>query len=199
MLWVTGFEAFGELPQNPTAMLIEALAESPPVADLQVRLLPVSYTEAEPMLEEILATRPKLWIGLGVNAGAGCFELERIGLNLDDALRPDQNMQVRLETPVRPGRPGAQTSTLPLSRLAKCLCESGVPAVISNTASTYLCNHSLFYMLDRSQELDLELRAGFIHLPLFPDQAARQRPPTPSMAMELQLHGLHLLLENCLK
>ncbi len=197
-IWVTGFEAFGALQRNPTAMLIEALAESPPVVGLRVMLLPVCYTTAEPLLEEILATRPRLWIGLGAHPGAGCFELERIGLNLDDTARPDQRMEVRRESPIRPGRPDAHCATLPLAELRDALLGAGVPAIISNTASSYLCNHSLFYMLDRSAELGLANRCGFFHLPLFPDQATRKTPPTPSMSIEVQLRGLAVALSYCL-
>ncbi|MBQ5487287.1 MAG: hypothetical protein IIT70_00325 [Clostridia bacterium] len=80
--------------------------------------------------------------------------------------------------------PAAYFSTLPIVRIADAIRAEGVPAVISNTAGTFVCNQLMYGVLHYIEEEALPIRAGFIHIPFAPEQAARQSAPMPSMSIE---------------
>ena len=80
---------------------------------------------------------------------------------------------------------------------------AGVPAAVSNTAGTFVCNHIFYALMHRlaAQAGNAtgagSVRGGFIHVPTLPELAALH-PGMPSMALATQVQGLQIAIETAL-
>jgi pyroglutamyl-peptidase len=196
---LTGYEPFDRWTVNPSEEVVKAIAADPP-ADcwLTARVLPVVFGEAGPRLTAAIdAAGPDVILSLGSGV-MPTLRVERVGLNLNDIPgRRDNQGQSPEEEPIDPAGPAAYFATIPVRRLTKHLCENGVPAVESNTAGTYLCNHALYVASHHCAKTGRGVGIGFIHLPLLPEQAAAEpgREKPASMALEIQVKGIRLALD----
>ena len=190
---ITGFEPFGGETVNPALEAIRLL-EGKTVEGIKIvtRAVPVVKEKSiAAMVAAIRETDPVLVIAVGQAAGRTDVSLERVAINMDDFRIPDNEGNQPVDEPVAPGRPAAYWSTLPIKAMLQAINQGGIPAGISNTAGTYVCNH-VFYGLMNYLELEGKgRRGGFIHIPLLPEQAARNAGQ-PSMALETIVKGLEL-------
>jgi pyroglutamyl-peptidase len=90
------------------------------------------------------------------------------------------------------GAPAAYFATLPIKAAVRALREARLPAAVSNSAGTFLCNH-VFYGLMHEAAARGAFRGGFLHVPFLPSQAA-QVPGAPSMALEQIVEGIEIIL-----
>lgn len=191
---VTGFEPFGNDPVNPS---LEAIRRLPPrlgEIDLTIRALPTAFGRAIEALEDAIATtHPDLVLCLGLAGGRAALSLERVAINLDDARIADNDERQPLDTPVIAGGPAAYFTTLPITAAAAALREAGLPAIVSNTAGTFVCNHVFYGLMHLAATRRPGMRGGFLHLPYLPQQAARQ-DGAPSMALDDIVRGVEIVL-----
>ena len=195
---LTAFEPFGGDPVNPSLLIARAL-DGQTVAGAQVVAveLPCVFHRALAALDEALQrTRPVLAVALGLAAGREGLSIERVAINVDDARIPDNAGAQPVDEPIAAGGPAAWFSTLPIKAIAAALRAAGLPASISQTAGTFVCNH-VFYGLQQ-RLAGTGVPSGFIHVPLLPEQAA-QHPGQPVLALEEQVRGVRLALELALK
>ena len=193
---VTAFEPFGGETINPTMRILERL-EPPPGIDLARLVLPVVFGESLRLLERALETfQPDIVLGLGQAGGRALVSLERVALNLNDARIPDNLGQQPIDTPVIKGAPAAYFSTLPLKRTLKALLDAGIPAHVSQSAGTFVCNHVMYGLLHTLASSYPQTRGGFVHVPFLPEQAARRSTssPAPSLGLELLVQAVELCL-----
>lgn len=194
---LTGFDSFGGNSINPSWELARALdGQVMGDATVAARLIPCVFGAALTSLRLALAqTRPVLVLALGQAGGRSELSLERVAINLDDARIPDNAGAQPIDEPVLAGGPAAYFTSLPIKAMVAGLRAAGIPASVSQTAGTFVCNH-LFYGLQH-QLHGSGVRSGFMHLPLLPEQAA-QVPGQASMALPLMLAGVRLALELAL-
>lgn len=171
---ITGFEAYGGYSLNPSAMLVLAL-DGARVGGVGVvgRTLPVAYAglaeRIEAALEEV---RPDLVIALGLCPGEPTIRLERFGVNLADFEIAD-NAGARLaDAAIARDGATARAATLPLRAIEQALIAAGIPARLSSSAGTYLCNAALYTLLGAVDRRGWRIPCGFIHLPYLPEQVA---------------------------
>ena len=115
------------------------------------------------------------------------IRLERVGLNMADFEIADNDGVVALGDSVKSNGQDAHFATLPLKAIEAALLAEGIPARISSTAGTYLCNACLFTLMDRLQSMSRAIAAGFIHVPYVPEQVAQILMQTRKTA-ELEIH-----------
>ena len=195
---VTGFEPFDGDPVNPA---LEALRLLPPqLGALRVvtRAVPTSFARANAALEDaIAATAPDIVLGVGLAGGRAALSLERVALNIADARIPDNDGRQPIDAPVVPGGPPAYFASLPIKAAVAALRAAGLPAEVSNTAGTFVCN-SLFYgLMHFAATCRPGLRGGFLHVPYLPAQAARHAEDpggAPSMALADIVRGIEIVL-----
>jgi pyroglutamyl-peptidase len=182
-LLVTGFEPFGGEPVNPSMEAVLGLtAAPPPGCVLHTAILPVSHRRTPPALRAALARhRPDVVIATGQAGGRADISVERIGINLVDFATPDNDGARPEDMAVIAGGPAAYFATLPVTALAAALRQAGLPASVSNSAGTHLCNHTLYLLCHLAATEYPGMRCGFLHLPFLPEQVARH-PGQPSMA-----------------
>jgi pyroglutamyl-peptidase len=191
---VTGFEPFGGESVNPA---LEAVLRLPPRLDaleIATASLPSVFGRALAALEDALvATRPDIVLCVGQAGGRTELSLERVAINVDDARIPDNDGQQPLGRPVVAGGPAAYFASLPIKAAVRALREAGLPAAVSNTAGTFVCNHVFYGLMHLAASRHLPLRGGFLHVPYLPSQAAQQGG-APSMALDDIVRGIEVVL-----
>ena len=191
---ITGFEPFGGEPVNPSWQVAQAL-DGAAIAGARVVAvqLPCVFGQALSALDMALQrVRPDLVLCLGQAGGRCDFSLERVAINVDDA-RIDDNAGARpIDEPVVPGGPAGLFATLPIKAMVAALRAQGLPASVSQSAGTFVCNH-VFYGLMHRLQAQPGMRGGFMHLPLLPEQAARA-PGQPSLPLVVLVEGVRVAL-----
>lgn len=181
---VTAFEPFGGERVNPA---LEALQRLPDELDgIQIFKLqvPTVFGEAIRVAAQRLDDlRPDVCLCVGQAGGRAEISVERVAINVDDARIPDNAGAQPVDVPVAPDGPAAYFSTLPIKAIAEGIRAAGIPAVVSNTAGTFVCNHLMYGVLHTIHRQGLATRAGFIHIPFLPEQAAGKSAGTPSMSL----------------
>ncbi len=187
---LTGYEPWSHASENPTLALLDKARERN-FADIELITLrvPVESERLGPLVDEALeAHKPDIWISLGLFPGSSVIAVERTAANVKDFPVPD-NVEVQpVDEPVYPDGPFAYQSTLPIKAMVAAMNERAIPAKVSNTASTYLCNQIMYTALHLVQEKRLETRAGFVHVPCTPGYVAQASYPEhewPSMSLDL--------------
>lgn len=195
---LTGFEPFGGETTNPSWLVAQALhGELITGARVVAVQLPCVFGEALAVLQQALAEhRPQLVLALGQAAGRCELTPERVAINVDDARIADNAGAQPVDAPIVPGGPAAYFSSLPIKAMVAALREAGVPASVSQTAGTFVCNH-VFYGLMHQLRSRRGVRGGFMHLPLLPEQAVRLGGQ-PSLGLATQVAGVRLALATAL-
>ena len=173
---VTGFEPFGGQAVNPSAELVTALmAAPPPGIALAAEILPCTFAAMPPPLEAALERhRPEAVLGFGLAGGRSVVSIERVGINVIDARIADNEGAQPLDVPVVEGGPAAYFATIPIKAAYARLTAAGLPAEISQTAGTFVCNAMLYSCLHLAAPSGI--RAGFVHVPYLPDMAPEGMP-----------------------
>ena len=191
---VTGFEPFGGDRINPS---LEALARLPRRLgglDVVTAALPVAYRGALLSLrEQIAGCVPDIVLCTGLAGGRSELSLERVAINVDDGRIPDNEGEQPIDRPVVAGGPAAYFATLPIKAATAALRDAGLPAAVSNSAGTFLCNHVFYGLMHEAALGGHRFRAGFLHVPYLPSQAART-PGTPSLGLEHIVEGIEIIL-----
>jgi pyroglutamyl-peptidase len=193
---VTGFEPFGPHAANPSEQLARAV-DGRAVGGCAVHgaVLPVEHVRARAAVAALLhELRPDVVIHLGLAGGRARIALERVGVNVMEYSIPDNAGFRAVGEPCVPGGPAAYVSTLPLAAMLAALLAGAVPAYVSNTAGTYLCNHTLYSTLHAVRDLASPPRVGFVHLPLLPAMVAAAGTDEPSMDLPVMLRALQIIL-----
>jgi pyroglutamyl-peptidase len=191
---VTGFEPFGGDGVNPSLEALRRLPQRLGLLDIATWTLPVVYGAALRILHEAVAsTAPDIVLGVGLAGGRAELSLERVAINVDDARIPDNDGNQPIDCPVIAGAPAAYFATLPIKASVAALREAGLPAAVSNSAGTFVCNHVFYGLMHEAATGNNQFRGGFLHVPYLPSQAARL-PGVPSMALEQIVEGIEIIL-----
>jgi pyroglutamyl-peptidase len=196
-LLLTAFEPFAGERINPS---LEAARQMSRVefsgALIHTAELPVDRQQAvTTALELIHADRPDIIIMLGEAGGRFRVNPERIAINVDDFRIPDNAGNQPRDEPIVEGGPAAYFSTLPLRAMVDQMISAGIPAAISNTAGTYLCNRLFYSVMHAISTEGLPAIAGFMHLPYLHEQAMNKNPDVPSLSRESIVEAVRLAIE----
>jgi pyroglutamyl-peptidase len=191
---VTGFEPFGGDTVNPALEAIGMLRSSLGPLKIETRPMPTVFGAAIEALDAAIdETQPDIVLAVGQAGGRTELCLERVAINVDDARIPDNAGRQPIDRPIVPGGPAAYFSTLPIKAAVQALRQAGLPAAVSNTAGTFVCNHIFYGLMHAAARRGDRLRGGFLHIPYLPQQAARQRGAA-SMALEHIVQGIEIIL-----
>jgi len=183
---LTGFEPFGGESVNPSWQAVSRFAARPPTPGLDVRtaLLPCVYGASATALRAAVAEhRPDVVVGFGQAGGRFGVTPELIAVNLDDAPVPDNAGGSPVDAPIAADGPLAYRTGLPVKAIVAALHEAGIPASVSHTAGTYICNHVFYAAMHLVATEAPGLRAGFVHVPFATGQVV-DKPTQPSLALE---------------
>jgi pyroglutamyl-peptidase len=210
---ITGFEPYGGRSVNPAAEIVRAL-NGTALGDLQISAicLPVDFAaSAQQLIAHIERVTPDITLCLGLWPGEPMIRFERIALNCADFEIPDQAGNFPCNEALDAGGADGLCTTLPVHDCVAELCRLGIPARLSGTAGTYLCNATMYRVLRYAQQHRPDMLAGFMHLPYLPSQVAalleelraarqlelHQRADLASMDLQTMLSAVRATLTVC--
>lgn len=148
------------------------------------------------MIENSIATYdPDVILSIGQAGGRPDITVERIGINIDDFRIPDNEGTQVTDEPIVPDGPAAYFVTLPVKDMVQNIKDRGIPASVSNTAGTFVCNHVIYGVCHMIATKYPGKRSGFIHIPYLPQQVI-DKPQMPSMSIENLVTGLSAAIEK---
>ncbi|MDG0822929.1 MAG: pyroglutamyl-peptidase I [Staphylococcus equorum] len=192
---VTGFDPFGGETINPALEAVKLLPDEIEGHKIDKLEIPTVFHKSKEVVVEQLKQK-EYDIVLAIGQAGGRFELtpERVGINIDDARIPDNEGNQPIDEAIQTTGASAYFSNLPVKRMTEAIKSQGVPARLSNTAGTFVCNHIL-YQLGYLQATQFpNIKFGFIHVPFIPEQVT-DKPEKPSMSIQTIAKGLKAALE----
>lgn len=180
---LAAFDPFGGEKINPALEAVKQVAEV--IEGYSVRKLEIPtvfHKSIEVLREQINEEHPEIILVIGQAGGRSEISIERVGINIDDARIPDNQGNQPIDEKINPTGPAAYFSNLPIKAMAEEIRREGIPAGVSNTAGTFVCNHILYGLMHHIHENNTGSRGGFIHVPFIPSQVTDKKGQ-PSMAL----------------
>lgn len=195
---VTGFDSFGGESINPSWEAVKLLPGEISGATIIKIKLPTEFAAGErELLSALESSSPSIVLCTGQAAGRASVSIERLAINLRDASIADNAGFRPVDEEVLPGGEAAYFTTLPVKAMLAALKEAGIPGELSLSAGSFVCNDILYTLLRSTS--GTEISAGFVHLPLCPEQAEKKSPPPPSMDIEDMAKALEIMLNAAIK
>ncbi len=196
---LTAFDPFGGASVNPAWEVVSRLKEDWSGHEIRKLLVPTVFGAAEALVNG-MAAQWQADAVICVGQAGGRFEVcfERVAINLDDASIPDNEGNQPQDTSITPGGPNAYFTNLPVKKMAEAVRMAGVPAAVSDTAGTFVCNHLFYRVMEEIETHFPSRRGGFVHLPFLPSQVV-YRSHTPSLSLESQVLALESALAEFLR
>ena len=187
---VTGFDPFGGETVNPALEAVKSLPSEIHGAEVHWVAIPTVFYKAAEVLETaIVRYQPDAVLCIGQAGGRASLTPERVAINQDDARIPDNQGNQPIDTPIRQDGQAAYFSTLPIKAMVQAIKEEGLPATVSNTAGTFVCNHLMYQALYLADKKFPDMRAGFMHIPYMTEQVIN-KPNTASMNLTDIVRGI---------
>lgn len=184
---MTGFEPFGGELINPALEAVRRLNGKtlPGTNGYQIvtEEIPVVYGQSIRTLEHAIKQwNPEIVISIGQAGGRTNITPERIAININDAPIPDNAGANPIDQPIAANGPAAYFSTLPIKKMVETIRDAHIPASVSNSAGTYVCNHLFYGLMHFIATKQPHIRGGFIHIPYLPEQVVHRDVPSLSLA-----------------
>jgi pyroglutamyl-peptidase len=190
---VTGFDPFGGESSNASLEAVRRLPARIGALEIATAVLPTSYRRSLPDLEAAIArSGPQIVLCVGQAGDRAALCVERVAINIQDARIPDNDGAQPLDAPVVTGGPAAYLSTLPVRAAVAALRAAELPAQLSMSAGTFVCNHVFYGLMHLAATRGRAFRGGFLHVPCLPQQAAGS---APVLALDDIVSGIRIVLE----
>lgn len=177
---LTAFDPFADEKINPTLEVLKKIEDNILNVQLIKLELPTVFGKSSKILEEkIKEVKPDVILSLGQAGGRSKITVERIAINIDDANIKDNEGNKPIDQKIRNDGENAYFSTLPIKAIVEEIKKAAIPAEISNTAGTFVCNHIMYEDLYLAAKYG-NIKAGFIHIPFLPEQVIDKKD-MPSM------------------
>ena len=197
---LTGFEPFGGEEINPAWEVVKQLDQQI-IGEYKIvsKQVPTVFHQSLSVLKSYMEKiNPDFVICIGQAGGRPDITVERIAINIDDARIADNEGNQPIDLPVIEEGPTAYWSTLPMKAIVKKLREEGIPASVSQTAGTFVCNHLFYGLMHILEKQQHKARGGFVHIPFLPEQASHH-PGQPSMSLSTIAKGITLLVQTVIE
>ena len=196
---VTGFDPFGGEPINPAIESVKKLPDNIAGAKIiKLEIPTVRKKSLEKIEKAINEHNPDVILSIGQAGGRFDISIERVGINLDDFRIPDNEGNQIIDEPVFPDGENSYFVKLPVKAMVQNVQKNNIPASVSYTAGTFVCNHVLYgvlYLIEKKYE---GKKSGFIHIPFLPQQVVDKRN-MPSMELNTIVKGLTAAIEAIVK
>ncbi len=187
---LTGFDPFGGEKVNPAFEIIQRVKEDLEGNQVIKLEIPTVFKKSIEVLKKgIEENKPDYVLCIGQAGGRTALTVERVAINIDVARIPDNDGNQPMGTPIFSDGETAYFSTLPINAMVKAIQYLGVPAAVSNTAGTFVCNHLMYGALYLANKEFNEIKCGFIHVPFLPMQVI-DKPNMASMSVDDMVRGI---------
>lgn len=182
---LTAFEPFGGETINPALEAVGLVADRIGAAEIVKLTVPTVFGKSiDAVAAAVARERPEAVLCIGQAGGRCGLTPERVAINIDDAAIPDNEGNQPIDRPIFADGAPACFSTLPIKAMVRAIRAVGIPASVSNTAGTFVCNHLMYGLLYTLERQYPGVRGGFMHVPFAPSQTVGRSVPTPSMSIK---------------
>lgn len=190
-LLLTAFDPFGGDAVNPALEAVKLVADKIGRFDIVKLEVPTVFRKSiERVAQAIEEEKPDAVLCIGQAGGRFEITPERVAINIDDARIKDNEGNQPIDTKIFEDGENAYFATLPIKAMVEAIREANLPAAVSNTAGTFVCNHLMYGVLYTLAKNYPNIKGGFTHVPFIPEQVARRTPVAPYMALEDIKRGL---------
>ncbi|KEO84722.1 pyroglutamyl-peptidase I [Tumebacillus flagellatus] len=184
---VTGFDPFGGEPVNPALEAVKLLrGKSFEGMEVVTAEVPTVFHKSIAVLDGLMRdVQPDVVICVGQAGGRADITVERVAINVDDARIPDNDGNQPVDEPIVADGPAAYWSSLPIKAMVQAIRAAGIPASVSQTAGTFVCNHLFYGLMNLIATKYPRVRGGFIHIPFLPEQTVRHAGQPSMSAMDI--------------
>ncbi|MDU1829336.1 pyroglutamyl-peptidase I [Anaerococcus sp.] len=195
---VTGFDPFEGEPTNPAIESVKRIDNEIEGAEIIKLEIPTVFQKSADVVEaKIREINPDVVLSVGQAGGRYGITVERVAINQDDARIEDNEGNQPIDTAIREDGAPAYFATLPIKAMVEEIKKENIPASISNTAGTFVCNHIMYQDLYLAEKYG-NIRAGFIHVPYLTEQVVDKKD-TASMSLEDIVRGLNAAIRAIVK
>lgn len=193
---VTGFDPFGGESINPAFEVIKNLKDKIAGAEVIKLQVPTAFNKSvEKTAEKVAEIKPDFVLNIGQAGGRSDITVERVAININDARIPDNLNQQPIDEVIDAEGEAAYFATIPVKAIVQSIREKNIPASVSNTAGTYVCNHLMYGTLNYIHKNNLNVKAGFIHIP-FLFQQVINKPNTAAMELDTMVQAIEAAIET---
>lgn len=196
---VTGFDPFDKDIINPAFEAVKKLPDNINGAEIIKLEVPTSFKRSRTVIEQAIEEHsPDIVLAVGQAGGRNEITIEKVAINLLEARIKDNDGYQPSDIPIREDGQTAYFTNLPIKGIVKYITENNIPATISYTAGTFVCNslmYDILYLIDKKYK---NIKGGFMHVPYLPEQAAEKKPVPSSMSAELICKAIELAIEATL-
>lgn len=195
---ITGFDPFGGEKTNPAIESVKRIDENIEGAEIVKLEIPTVFHKAADKIEEkIKEIKPDVILSVGQAGGRYDLTVERVAINQDDARIPDNEENQPIDVKIREDGKNAYFATIPIKAMVEEIKKENIPASVSNTAGTFVCNHVMYQDLYLAEKYG-NIKAGFIHVPFLPEQVLDKKD-TASMSLDDIVKGLNAAVRAIVK
>ncbi len=192
---VTGFDPFGGEVINPAIETVKRLPDTIAGAKIIKLEIPTVCHQSLRVIDEAIAGYdPDVVLSVGQAGGRPDITVERVGINVDDCRIPDNAGNQIVDEPIYADGPAAYFVTVPIKAMVQRIRERNIPASVSNTAGTFVCNHVTYGVCHLLAVKYPGKRSGFIHIPFLPQQAVDKKN-MPSMSQDMMVEAITAAIE----
>ncbi|MEW9095610.1 MAG: pyroglutamyl-peptidase I [Clostridiaceae bacterium] len=192
---ITGFDPFGGEKVNPSFEAVRRIKDEVSGAEVIKAQIPTVFKKSIEEVERlIIDNKPDIVICVGQAGGRFDISVERIAINIDDARIEDNEGNQPIDKKVFEDGENAYFSNLPIKAMVSEMKDNNIPASLSNTAGTFVCNHIMYGLLYLINKKYQNIRGGFIHVPYITEQVIT-KPNTPFMDLDKIAEGLTFALK----
>lgn len=195
---VTGFDPFGGEPTNPAIESVKRIDDEIEGAEIIKLEIPTVFHKAADVVEEkIKEVKPDVVLSIGQAGGRYGITVERVAINEDDARIEDNEGNQPIDVQIREDGAPAYFATLPIKAMVEEIKKENLPASVSNSAGTFVCNHIMYQDLYLAEKYG-NIKAGFIHVPFLTEQVVDKKD-TASMSLDDIVKGLNAAIRAIVK
>ncbi len=192
---LTGFDPFGGESINPAyeaVALVPDMIQTHEVIKLEI---PTVFRKSIQVIEAaIIEHQPDIVLAIGQAGGRMAIAVERVGINVDDGRIADNEGNQPIDEVIEKDGANAYFSNLPIKKMVEAIKAQNIPAIVSNSAGTYVCNHVLYGIMHLINTKHKDIRGGFIHVPFLPQQVVNGN--MASMSLDIITRGIEIAIET---
>lgn len=196
---LTGFDPFGGENVNPAFEAVRKVSDLIQGYEIIKVEIPTVYRKSVNVLDQAIEKHnPDYVLAIGQAGGRSAIAVERVGINIDDARIKDNEGNQPIDETICEDGQTAYFSNLPIKAMVEAMQKEKIPALVSNSAGTFVCNHILYNIMYLIENKYPSVKGGFIHVPFIPEQVVK-KPNQPSMALDMIAQGIEIAIETAIK